>query len=258
MNMKNSFLKIKKQSYRLLTNPKVVKYCIIGAIIIFVSSLIIGYIVANIDGNSYNIFENYISDLGSSTYTTIPFIFNNAVIITAILLIPVSFYLKKLFNVVPEGYEESERELKLRKITSNLILIFTLIAMVGFFGIGFFSKDVGDTLQAIYGPVIPPNGTWHDVFVPIIFGFLPTTGILIGIVFIIHHKIIPDKFKVNIPLSITIVLGIEMLIMPLPVIIFYLLTHSPFWEWMGLFYILGWIIPLGLMTIKQINQETIY
>ncbi|MBD3213485.1 MAG: hypothetical protein GF311_12830, partial [Candidatus Lokiarchaeota archaeon] len=67
----NIFRKLKIK----ITNPFLLKFCIYGILIVFIPGLIIGVIIAYFFGpESYNIWDNYISDLGSYNYTPAPFI----------------------------------------------------------------------------------------------------------------------------------------------------------------------------------------
>ena len=120
MTLKEKLEVQRKKSYEFLVNPKVVRLCIKGALIIFVPSLIIGAIIASLldpagiwmasgiwnqvgmtelpaDEAGYSIFTDYISNLGSINYSPIPFFLDDAAMITSLLLVPVSFYLKKRF-----------------------------------------------------------------------------------------------------------------------------------------------------------------
>ena len=83
MGFKNKILERKNQIHGSLTQPKVVKFCIISATLIWVLGVILAYLVAQLDSAGpgfdpagYSIFINYISDLGSLRYTPMPVIIN--------------------------------------------------------------------------------------------------------------------------------------------------------------------------------------
>ncbi len=56
-----------------------------------------GVLIAYFFGpESYNIIDNYISDLGSIRYTPAPFVLDAIAMITACFLVPVFFYITKI------------------------------------------------------------------------------------------------------------------------------------------------------------------
>ena len=100
MSLKEKLTEKKAQLYNYITDPKVVRRCIIAAEIFFPAMIIMGVFVAVFLGpGNYNIWDNYISDMGSHRYTPIPKFLDDGAMITAILLVPVSFYLKKVFDL---------------------------------------------------------------------------------------------------------------------------------------------------------------
>ena len=87
MGLYRKILKGKSRIYdNFLTNPKVVKISMMIALLVWFFALIGGYIVAQFDPDGYNIFNNWISDLGSFTHTPLPYFLDYGAMITAIML----------------------------------------------------------------------------------------------------------------------------------------------------------------------------
>ena len=278
MSFKDNVINKKNQFHEFLLNPKVVKNCIIIALIVFIPSIIIGLIVAQLDpsglwkfwmdnpslwiqygmGESdnagYSIFTDYISNLGSLNYTLIPKFLDDAMMITSIVMVPVIFYLKKLLDATIQERAESKK--KLGKILSNLALITYLIGLVSFFGVGFFSEDVADFLQiATNGGASIAGYDLHDIFTVLVFGFLALSGVFIGIIFLVYSSLSFDIFKVKIPKSVIIISALEMIFLPISLSIVFLTYWWPFIEWMAMLSLFGWIIPLALLTLKRIRID---
>jgi len=276
MTLKEKLEVQRKKTYEFLVNPKVVRLCIKGALIIFVPSLIIGAIIASlldpagiwmasaiwnqvgmtelpVDQAGYSIFTDYISNLGSLNYSPIPFFLDDAALITSLLLVPVSFYLKKRFCTI---YDQQETPGKLGKNLSNLALIFMILGMIGFFGIGFFSEDVADSLEyATGGLAMVGILDLHEFFSMVVFLNLIIAGIFLGVIGLKYASMIPKVFDLNVSKTIIIIVAIEMIIFPFPMMVATVITQWPFFEWMMLFAVFGWIIPLGVAFLKQINKE---
>ena len=276
MTLKEKLVVQKKKTYDFLVNPKVVRLCIKGALIIFVPSLIIGWILAALldpagywmstaiwievgmenmpaDQAGYSIFTDYISNLGSLNFSPVTFFLDDAAMITSLLLVPVCFYLKKRFLSI---YEKQESPEKLGKTLSNLALVFMLIGMIGFFSIGFFSEDVADSLQyateglAMVGPL-----DLHEFFSMVVFLNLIIAGIFLGLIGLKYASMIPEVFDLNVSKNVIIIVAIEMIFLPLSMMVATVITSWPFFEWMMLFAVFGWIIPVGIAFLKQINKE---
>lgn len=276
MTLKEKLEVQRKKTYEFLVNPKVVRLCIKGALIIFVPSLIIGAIIASLldpagiwmapaiwnqvgmtqlpaDEAGYSIFTDYISNLGSLNYSPIPFFLDDAALITSLLLVPVSFYLKKRFCTI---YDQQEMPGKLGKNLSTLALLFMLFGMIGFFGIGFFSEDVADSLEyASNGLIMVGILDLHEFFSMVVFLNLIIAGIFLGVIGLKYVSMIPKVFDLNVSKSVIIIVAIEMIIFPFPMMVATVITQWPFFEWLMLFAVFGWIIPLGVAFLKQINKE---
>ena len=99
MSLLEKIRKNKDGLYTYIVDPRVVGFCIKFALVFFPLMIFIGFLVAVFLGpGNYNIVDNYISDMGSHRYTPIPVFLDAAVMLTAILLVPACFYIKKIFD----------------------------------------------------------------------------------------------------------------------------------------------------------------
>ena len=132
-----------------LTHPKVVKFCVISATLVWVLGICLALLVAQLDtaGTGFDLAGfnpaiNYISDLGSLRYTPAPIIADFAMMQTSILMIPVSLYLKDILK--------GDGSKTLRKVLANLTLLCIIIALCGLFLTGVFSEDVGEKFDNLF------------------------------------------------------------------------------------------------------------
>ena len=257
MNVKEKVSEKKNQLYKYLINPKVTRRNIIFVAIFFPIMLIIGYIVAfslggsEIPPGAYNIIDNYISDMGSHRYTPIPKFLDDSVMITAVLLVPPSFYIKHIIDLKSEQLES----LNVPKWYSTLVLIMMLIGVFGIFSSGFISEDVAISLYSVTTSAFD----LHDILSTIQFIGLASAGLMIGIVLVRYPQGIlelgayENKSKI-----IPILLGLIMIFLTPILTILYLIgfpPSSPFWEWMLFFSLFGWILAIGIIVLHQIKTE---
>ncbi|MHA1294924.1 MAG: DUF998 domain-containing protein [Promethearchaeota archaeon] len=232
---------LKNKIYNFLTDPKKVIISIYASGIVFFSAIIIGVIVAQFDPDGYNFIDNYISDMGSFNHTPLPYFLDYGAMITSFLLIPMAFYMDKTLAPFPNNPDKQEKTSRLRLRLSSYALLFFLIGLVGFFSIGLFSEDRSDLLKPVIGV-----GGLHGLFSYVVFGGLVIAGIFLGLLIVLYRTIIPKY------------LGIYMIfIPPIPAILFLanIPPSQPFFEWLLLFSIFTWIIPVGLLLIKQAKEE---
>ncbi|MFX1356389.1 MAG: hypothetical protein ACFFA8_03815 [Promethearchaeota archaeon] len=209
---------------------------------IFLTGLLIGVIIAYVFGpESYNIWDNYISDLGSFRYTPVPFILDIIAMVTAVLLIPIFFYLSKeiLSKEVPLLLNQNQA--LSRKIYHLIIIIFGffgfiafLFTVIGLFGIGLFSEDRTTELGL------------HFLFSIVVFSGLTFAALFNGVVILLKKTIFPK------------LMGLYMMIGPFTagfLFIFPPLYTRPFFEWMMLFAAFLWLIPGALIMFKKIIKE---
>ena len=252
MGFKETFLEKKDSFYAFLTNPRVVKWCIIGILVIFIPSIIIGVFVAQLHG-PYNIITNYISDLGSFNYTPIPKFLDDAAMIVGILLIPVTVYLMKLITSEPKN--------KTRTILGKITAVLMFIGIVGIFSLGFVNEDVGMYLKQ--AGVVPVD--LHDTFTIFLFPFIGFAGFFVGLICVIYSEQVLDLFELNISKAFPVILGIEMMILPQVCSSIFLVNlispidiippSAPFYEWMYLISLLIWLVSLAIITLRKVNKE---
>lgn len=240
-NGKPNFLRRLSKS---LIDPKLVRISIIINLISFIPGLIICVIIANYFGpQGYNFLENFISDLGSSSYSPIPFIFDFIMVAGAIFTIPPFLYNNKFLM---EGTKEIIFDSSAKKwrrvyylfiaICSILGYFFLLIGSIGMFGIGIFSLERSPEIHFIFSVL---------VFAGLIFGAL-----FAGIAVFLKKVICPHY------------LGIYMVFGPFMAGFLYLnppvSLSVQFLEWVMLFTQQIWLIPAGLFTLYHIKHKRFF
>ena len=148
-------------------------------IVTFLTSIILGLIVAQFNPNGFNIIENDISDLGSSNHTPIPLFLDFGAMSMGLLLIPMVLYINKLLT--PSSLDDDKAKwvrisISFHKSLGTIGLIFGLI---GLFGLGLFSKDRTTELHL------------HANFALLCFIGIISGGFFIGQAIILNHKVIP-------------------------------------------------------------------
>ncbi|TXT67333.1 MAG: putative Frag1/DRAM/Sfk1 family protein [Promethearchaeota archaeon] len=221
-----------------LTQPELINICIILSFIIFISGLAIATLIAFFT-RGFNIWENYISDLGSIRYTPTPFILDIIAIITSVLLVPVSIYFS--WSLYKETKTDVEGKSKgffiFLKVFIIIGFIFLLSSSVGFFGIGVFSEDRTTSLGL------------HNFFSYIVFGSFAFSSMFNGIVLLSQN----ENFQVMYPR----IIGAIMLFVNVPISILFLvlppLLPREFLEWIMLFSVFAWIMPTTLIIRKSLK-----
>jgi len=262
--IKERLIKSVNALHDFLTNPKVVQTCITLFFIVWIPSLIFGYIFANVfdplssmpDGG-YDIIRNMISDLGSLRFTPMPKFLDDAAMFCSIVMIPGIFYLKKSISTAAQLKEEKLPNKIVKIILSNLALLFGLGAIVGFFGIGFFSEDLGGAVDNI-GLDLTGIGS-HFFFSIFVFGSLCIAGLFIGAFMILFPKTIKEKYGLEkIPWAVLVICGLIMMIWP-PIHAFAFIAglapSRAFHEWFMLFSILAWVYPTFYILRKLAKKE---
>ena len=225
-------------------NQKLIKICIYVSLIIFLPGLLIGVLIAYFFGpESYNIIDNYISDLGSFRYTPTPFILDVIAITTACFLVPVFFYITKIIVSDTRSIIFNSNESIFKRIyciNINLLAFFGLLSLlsgaVGLFGIGLFSEDRTTELGL------------HYTFSIIIFAGLAFGALFNGIAILFKLK------KTMFPRLI----GLYMMVGPLTTAIMFLFPPNsmtrPFLEWMMLLAAFVWLIPESVLILKNFKS----
>jgi hypothetical protein len=225
-------------------NQKLIKICIYVSLIIFLPGILIGVLVAYFFGpDSYNIIDNYISDLGSIRYTPAPFILDAIAMTTACFLVPVFFYIAKIIVLDTKSIIlDSNTSIfkRIHTIDIDILAFFGFLSLlsgaVGLFGVGLFSEDRTTELGL------------HYTFSIIVFAGLAFGAFLNGIAILLKLK------KTIFPR----LLGLYMIVGPFVVTIMFLFppisVTRPFLEWMMLFAAFFWLIPGSLLILKDFNS----
>ncbi|MHA1489919.1 MAG: hypothetical protein ACTSRI_09705 [Promethearchaeota archaeon] len=203
--------------------------------VFFLLGLLTCVMIASLFGSEgYNIVDNYISDLGSIRYTPAPLIFDTISMISAFLIIPIFFYSTKLIvSSRSKIFKDSKDFIIFTKILAYIGLVFLLIGACGLFGIGFFSEDRNTQFEL------------HEKFAAIVFNGISVGSFLIGIVNILKGTI---KSKI---------IGIVQFGTPAASILFMIKPEPftyPFLEWIILFSIFLWMIPIAIFVLKQLKE----
>ncbi|MHA1698405.1 MAG: DUF998 domain-containing protein [Promethearchaeota archaeon] len=260
-NKRNKLSKLNERIENWLSSPIVGKWAPILALLTFPPMLLIGYIVAQWDpagpGDDpagYDIFHNMISDLGSVRYTPSTIFLDFGAMITACWLFPIVFYLERKFAPIPKTHEDFQRTSRWRFRLVTFGTFFMHVGIIGLFGIGLFSEDRSKWMKKNYG-----IAGLHGLFSVIVFGGLVLAGMILGF-FLLFYE---NDF---IPRIARFILGPWMMIVPLICALNFMsysddIPFGPvppsisFWEWMMLFSIMAWLIPVGFFTILDAQRE---
>jgi len=228
-----------KNAYYKFVNEKAVKICIYASLLTFLPGLLIALLIAFFFGpNSYNIIDNYISDLGSIRYTPAPLILDTIAMVTAILLVPVYSYLAKIILSNTKDIIFNSNESILRRIFYTYIdihgffgFLSLITASIGLFGIGLFSEDRTTELGL------------HFTFSIIVFAGLAFGALFNGIAILLKKTIFP-RF-----------LGFYMMIGPFIVTILFIFPPNSvtlqFLEWTMLISAFLWLIPIAFIILNN-------
>ncbi len=268
MAFKDKIIEKRNQIQGSLTHPKVVKFCIISASLVWVLGVLLAYLVAQLDPvgpgfdpAGYSFFINYISDLGSLRYTPMPVIINFTLMETSILMFPVSLYMKDVLK--------GDGSKKLRNVLANLTLICMIIALCGLFFVGVISEDVGIKLDAIFSFSYPS----HDLPADFAFLFLMIGGVLAASQVIIFPEILKEQIGLRRVNTVRVLLAINSWILtPIFFAFFYTVPYldavnvafwtylpvwqlAPFWEWLLMISLSAWILVVSnILLVKHINR----
>ena len=238
------FMKINRLFNQFL-NQKLIKICIYVSLLTFLPGILIGVLIAYFFGpESYNIIDNYISDLGSIRYTPAPFVLDAIAMITACFLVPVFFYITKIIvsdtkNIIFNSNKSIFK--RIFCIYIDLHAFFGLLSLlsgaVGLFGIGLFSEDRTTALGL------------HFTFSIIVFAGLAFGALFNGIAILLKLK------KTMFPR----ILGLYMIVGPFTASILFLFPPSsvtrPFLEWMMLLAAFLWLIPESFLILKNFKSD---
>ena len=229
----------KENAYEFLINPKNFRNSAIIGVFALAFALVVGIIIAQFDPDGYNIFENYISDLGSIDHTPFPYLWDAGQMIAACAMIPTAFYLQKFFLTYSGNEGDVKEGSKARLILSYLCFISVLIVLIGMFMAGLFSEDRTTSLNL------------HLLASYIDFGGFALTSLFFGIAITFYPSPIPKLF------------GIFMMIVPPIACGIFFATFNIFTtiniisEWILMFSIMVWIIPFAIILLKHLTKEII-
>ena len=232
MGFINSIQNFGHRVYNFLTDLRVVKYGTLMGLIIFISAILIGIIVAQFDPDGYNIIDNYISDMGSINHTPYPFILDFGNMISSILFIPSAFYLEKKLAPLPQNPEELRDISRMRLRLSSYGVIMMLLGFIGMFGTGLFSEDRSTILNL------------HWLFTIVVFVGLAMTGFFFGLLIVFYNSNFPKLLGIYMILGPSVIAGI-----------LFSQGFQPLHEWIMLGSLFMWIIPSCIISVKNINQE---
>jgi hypothetical membrane protein len=235
MTVRKSINKVRAKLYNFATNFKVVKISAMGVMFGYILLLIIGVIVAALlDPDGYTIWDNWISDLGSINHTPAPYLYDIACIIAGTMTIPLTYYMEKLLAPLPKRRKsKGEHYSRLRFRLSSYAFLFSIVGNFAYIGVGIFSADRDYDFLSILG--MGPHGLMSYLA----FGGFTFGAFFMGWIIIFYDTKIPK------------LLGIYGILGPLIVTILNLIDSTPLLEWMLLFSILIWIIPLSLIVLMK-------
>ncbi len=236
-----------ERAYNKLTGPKTIKYAGYLSLGLFFGLMGSAILVAIFLGpGNYNMFENWISDMGSFNHTPAPFLLDSALIINGILIVPFIFYLEKHLAPIPKSSEELPAPHRMAYRFMSLNFFFNLVGAFSMVCVGIFSEDRDFGL--------------HMPFSVALFGSFAFGAIFLGLRLItMRQPVVPKPFN--------IIMGLYALIVPFTVggiAGYHLFENSPLailMEWIIFFVLLGLIVPIFFAAMrhaeKQLNSEKI-
>lgn len=234
-NIRISINKARMKFFDTVTNHTFVKRSVIIVMGGYLFLLIIAVIIAAIfDPDGYTLRNNWISDLGGRDHTPAPFLYDIACIIAGSMTIPLTFYMENILAPIPKRNQLVEIHYsRLRYRLSSFAFLFSVIGNLGYIGVGIFSADRDYEILSILGE--SPHG---------IMSYLAFGGFTFGAFFMGWLVVL---YKTGFPK----ILGAYGILGPLITAILNLIDSTPLLEWMLLFSILLWIIPLSvIITLK--------
>lgn len=230
--MRRSINRMRHKFYQKITDFKLVKISTIAVIFTYIPLLIIGVIVAYMFGGTrigpgeYYIWTNWISDLGGSPFTPAPYLYDIACILAGILTLPMTFYMENLLVPLPEKPEDYNKITRLRYRLGSYAFLFGIIGNLSYIGVGIFSED-----RNYFG--------LHGITSGGAFGGFTLSALFMGLIIVLYDVKIPKW------------IGIYGIFGPLTTFILFGIIGGPLWEWLLLFSILAWIIPLSLTVLNK-------
>ena len=213
MTVRKSINEIRAKIDKKVVNKKVIQPLILIAFGLYLSLLIIGHIIATVATN-YTIWDNWISDLGGGKYTPAPYLYDIACIIAGIFTIPLFFYMEKFLT------PNLSKTTRMRVRIAESAFIFGILGAISYIGVGIFSED-----RNYYG--------MHGLCSELAFGGFAVNAFFTGWFILLYDTKVPK------------LLGLYGVIGPMTMIIMFITIGNPLFEWLLLFAILFWVIPLS-------------
>jgi hypothetical protein len=148
------------------------------------------------------------------------------------MTIPLTFYIENLFAPLPTRKNIGEQHFsRLRFRLSSNAFFFGLMGNIGYIFVGIFSEDRNAPLLDF--------ASYHDVVSFFSFTGFAFGAFFIGWIIVLYNTKIPKLF------------GTYGIIGPPTMLFIFLFTREALWEWILLFSILLWIIPLIFMILRM-------
>lgn len=233
MTIRQSINRVRAKFYTVVTNHEFIKKTSIIVISVYLSLLLIAVIIASIFGPyGYTIWTRMISDLGGIKYTPVPILFDIACVFAGIMTIPLTFYIENLFAPLPTRKNlRIQHYSRLRFRLGSNAFTFSLMGNIAYIFVGIFSEDRNYDLLEFAG--------YHDVFSFFSFAGFALGAFFIGWIIVLYDTKIPKIF------------GVYGILGPISMLFAFLITMEALWEWILLFSILFWIIPLTIMIMRK-------
>ncbi len=240
LKLRKATNRIRKRFYDKVTEFNFVKISILAVIPGYLGLLFVGVIVAYAAGGiaqgpgTYYIWTNWISDLGSFNYTPAPYLYDIAAILAGILTIPFTYYLEKLLVPLPQKPEDYNKITRLRYRIGSYAFLMSIIGNIGYVLVGIFSEDRNTF------------GIMHGLASGLAFGGFTVGALFCGMIIILYDVKIPKAIGVYGVVGPLFALVLEV---ALPSLVDPAL--GPLFEWVLLFSILAWIIPLSFTILMK-------
>jgi hypothetical protein len=232
MTLRQTINKIRAILYDKIINFKIVRISVIIGFSLYIPLLVLAVIIAFLFGpESFNIWLHNISDLGSIRYSPAPYLYDLAGIIAGIFTIPFSFYMEKILAPMPEKKDINSIS-RLRFRLGSYAFLFSIIGNIGYIMVGMFSED-----RNYFG-------------LHIISSVLAFAGFVLGAFFMGWLIVLYDT-KIPKIIGIYGILGPFSMNLVYLVVLFNFIQLEPFFEWILLFAVLGWLIPLIITLFRK-------
>lgn len=194
------------------------------AIPFFISGLILALILGAVFG-TYDIRYHVWSELGSINYTPFPWIINGTFIISSFLLI---FYFYNLYQLVAR----SVKGYRYATILNKFSLFLFGVMLFGLFCSGVFTREFSWDLHNFFSII---------TFVPLI-----AAEFIVGLI-MFKHRIVHVSIALIMAFSHVAVSILYPVFQSIP-------TIQTMYEWIGLFMLLSWGVPLSIAIVRKNNQ----